>query len=692
MKSIGQIDQYVKLLVHNEDLLITRILHYIKKHDHSEFSLTSHDSWHLSVRGITESLILAAKNIRTLSPKLNPDADTGNDPILHYGMLQVQKLRQKGIKLGKFLELLNYYQLSFNDLTYSSCYSEEEKKCFRFFTERCFRRMETGYVKAWNNTFSINNLEEAPRTNAVIDDNSNDYLIVFESLVTPIILTDANNKIINFNLSASKLFADLKVNILPGTENSFSSWSFKSIQNKVEELIESSLDELNFESSFETDQGTRYFQILLNKIIDANNKLKGVVIMIEDRTERNDTEKSMQLAKNRAEETDRLKTAFLVNMSHEIRTPMNAIIGFTELMLNGKFADEERKDYLKLIRKSSNDLLNIIEDVIDIAKIESQQLRIKYKICNPYELIHDLKTVFQETLRRYGTNQKVKLLVDVDENEKKFLFYIDDERLKQVVSNLLNNAAKYTNKGFIKFGYKRVDQSNLLFFVRDSGIGIPEKMRERIFERFVQLDQDGENAMGGTGLGLAISKNIINLLGGKLWVESVEGKGSDFFFQLPIKEVPKNIKHTINDKDDQNLDFESDWSNKRILIAEDDQINFQYLKEVISKSGAEILWARSGIEAINIAEVEEKLDLILMDIKMPEIDGIQATRYIKKIRPQVPVIAQTAYAMENDRIKCLNAGCSAYIPKPIDQKKLFLLIEKFLLAGSKTLKHIPTIK
>ncbi|MBA7519498.1 Sensor histidine kinase RcsC [subsurface metagenome] len=692
MKSIGQIDQYVKLLVHNEDLLITRILHYIKKHDHSEFSLTSHDSWHLSVRGITESLILAAKNIRTLSPKLNPDADTGNDPILHYGMLQVQKLRQKGIKLGKFLELLNYYQLSFNDLTYSSCYSEEEKKCFRFFTERCFRRMETGYVKAWNNTFSINNLEEAPRTNAVIDDNSNDYLIVFESLVTPIILTDANNKIINFNLSASKLFADLKVNILPGTENSFSSWSFKSIQNKVEELIESSLDELNFESSFETDQGTRYFQILLNKIIDANNKLKGVVIMIEDRTERNDTEKSMQLAKNRAEETDRLKTAFLVNMSHEIRTPMNAIIGFTELMLNGKFADEERKDYLKLIRKSSNDLLNIIEDVIDIAKIESQQLRIKYKICNPYELIHDLKTVFQETLRRYGTNQKVKLLVDVDENEKKFLFYIDDERLKQVVSNLLNNAAKYTNKGFIKFGYKRVDQSNLLFFVRDSGIGIPEKMRERIFERFVQLDQDGENAMGGAGLGLAISKNIINLLGGKLWVESVEGKGSDFFFQLPIKEVPKNIKHTINDKDDQNLDFESDWSNKRILIAEDDQINFQYLKEVISKSGAEILWARSGIEAINIAEVEEKLDLILMDIKMPEIDGIQATRYIKKIRPQVPVIAQTAYAMENDRIKCLNAGCSAYIPKPIDQKKLFLLIEKFLLAGSKTLKHIPTIK
>ena len=692
MKSIGQIDQYVKLLVHNEDLLITRILHYIKKHDHSEFSLTSHDSWHLSVRGITESLILAAKNIRTLSPKLNPDADTGNDPILHYGMLQVQKLRQKGIKLGKFLELLNYYQLSFNDLTYSSCYSEEEKKCFRFFTERCFRRMETGYVKAWNNTFSINNLEEAPRTNAVIDDNSNDYLIVFESLVTPIILTDANNKIINFNLSASKLFADLKVNILPGTENSFSSWSFKSIQNKVEELIESSLDELNFESSFETDQGTRYFQILLNKIIDANNKLKGVVIMIEDRTERNDTEKSMQLAKNRAEETDRLKTAFLVNMSHEIRTPMNAIIGFTELMLNGKFADEERKDYLKLIRKSSNDLLNIIEDVIDIAKIESQQLRIKYKICNPYELIHDLKTVFQETLRRYGTNQKVKLLVDVDENEKKFLFYIDDERLKQVVSNLLNNAAKYTNKGFIKFGYKRVDQSNLLFFVRDSGIGIPEKMRERIFERFVQLDQDGENAMGGAGLGLAISKNIINLLGGKLWVESVEGKGSDFFFQLPIKEVPKNIKHTINDKDDQNLDFESDWSNKRILIAEDDQINFQYLKEVISKSGAEILWARSGIEAINIAEVEEKLNLILMDIKMPEIDGIQATRYIKKIRPQVPVIAQTAYAMENDRIKCLNAGCSAYIPKPIDQKKLFLLIEKFLLAGSKTLKHIPTIK
>jgi two-component system, chemotaxis family, CheB/CheR fusion protein len=267
------------------------------------------------------------------------------------------------------------------------------------------------------------------------------------------------------------------------------------------------------------------------------------------------------------------------------------------------------------------------------------------------------------------------LILNVNADYKHLHLFTDSERLKQVISNLINNAVKFTDEGFIEYGFNLIGKDQLLFFVRDSGMGIPETMRDKIFDRFYQLEEHQQKNHGGAGLGLAICKNIISLLGGSIWLESQVNEGSCFYFQIPIREVPNDLKASSVEN---NGKFKPDWKNKRIVVAEDDQINFVYIQEVLIRCGAQVIHAKNGMEAIDIVEIENKIDLILMDIKMPEIDGLEASRYISKARPEVPIIALTAFAMEDDKPKCLKAGCVDYISKPVEKEELYTIIDKYI--------------
>ncbi|MFH1159664.1 MAG: PAS domain S-box protein [bacterium] len=411
--------------------------------------------------------------------------------------------------------------------------------------------------------------------------------------------------------------------------------------------------------------------------IFIEGQIVGAYGIYRDITERKRIEKSLVLAKEKAEESDRLKSAFLSNMSHEIRTPMNAILGFSSLLSDPDTTPEEREEYINIIKERGNDLMRIISDIIDVAKIESGQLNISIKDCKVNQLMNDLHAVFKLSMQKQGKVQ-VDLRTSLESNDLDFTILSDPQRLRQVISNLLENAIKFTETGTIEFGYSIRNDfgmgKSIIFFVRDTGIGIPPEMHTVIFERFRQVDDSHTRKYGGTGLGLTICKNVVHLMGGDLLVESEVGKGTLFKLVLPMwtitpaKEEPSPAKPKI---------LQQAWKDKVILVAEDEESNFTFLDHILKRTGVRLLWAKNGVEAVNMAH-SEKVDLILMDIRMPGMDGYEATELIKKERKDLPVVAQTAYALKGEKELSISAGCDDYISKPIDIQELMTVLDKYL--------------
>jgi len=392
-----------------------------------------------------------------------------------------------------------------------------------------------------------------------------------------------------------------------------------------------------------------------------------------DISERKKYEQELKVAIEKAEESDRLKMAFLSNMSHEIRTPMNAIIGFSSLLLDPELIEKDKILFVDYINNNCESLALLINDIIDISKIEARVLEVNKRVCPVNKILNEVLSSSKEEIIRHDKND-IKITLDTANKDENFAIKTDSNRFKQIITNIIGNAIKFTEKGFIKFGYNYVDEDNLLFFVSDSGIGIPEEKIDIIFDRFRQIDGSHTRIYGGTGLGLTISKNLVNLLGGKIWVESIVDKGTVFYFTLPFV----IIKDANIETKTENINKNFIWRNKTILVVEDVLSNYLFIKTVINKTKAKILYADNGEKAIEICRNNREVDIVLMDINLPDLSGYTATKEIKKFRKDLPIIAQTAYALSEDKEKSKQAGCDDYIPKPFRVNELLEKISDYL--------------
>ncbi len=403
------------------------------------------------------------------------------------------------------------------------------------------------------------------------------------------------------------------------------------------------------------------------------NYLKMVSSLISNLISRNHFEDKLLQAKEKAEEADRLKSSFLANMSHDIRIPMTAIIGFSDLLADPDLTIGEREEFVELVSNSGQDLLTLVDNIVDVAKIETGQLRIQK---DKYSLSHIFKELFSNHCKnnKLENQDDLELILDFPDKYKSVQFETDSFRFKQVLDNLIDNAIKFTDKGTIHFGISNVWPDNIEFYVQDTGMGIAEETQDIIFMRFSKIDRSYTKEYNGTGLGLAICKSLVELMGGEIRVVSYPGKGSAFYFTHPL---PKEANEAINKNISKNKIFYN-WEGKTILIAEDVEQNYKFLEHIIAPSKAKIVWVKNGKDALNFFKEGNACDCVLMDIRMPIMNGIDATSKISKLSA-VPIIAQTAYTLGDEKQLAINAGCVDYIPKPVNAAILLKTIEKHMI-------------
>ncbi len=409
------------------------------------------------------------------------------------------------------------------------------------------------------------------------------------------------------------------------------------------------------------DWKKRHTVLVSTAIVSFQPQMK-VLVTIDDITKRKELEYELIKAKEKAEENDKLKSAFLANISHEIRTPMNGIIGFSEMIAKPNISDEKRKHYSKVIIEGCQQLLGIINDVLDISKIETGQVTLKRERVCVNEILLETLTFFKPSANRNNLTLYLKKSLP----DRLSTITADGTKLRQILTNLVGNALKFTREGYIEFGYS-LNVNILDFYVKDTGIGIDPSLQQAIFERFRQAETSNSRRYGGTGLGLAISKALVNLMGGDIWVESELGKGSVFHFTLPYAPVDAESQKDVR--------VLGDGANP-ILIAEDEEVNYLFLEEILLEHGYAILHAKNGLEATELCASHPEIGLVLMDIKMPVLDGAEAARRILAMRPDLPIVAQTAYALNSEIESLRSIGFVDYLVKPIDRNKLLEVISR----------------
>ena len=419
--------------------------------------------------------------------------------------------------------------------------------------------------------------------------------------------------------------------------------------------------------------GTLFWEsATISPILNAEGKITHYIAIKEDITHRKRVEKELVKSKERAEESDRLKLVFLANMSHEIRTPMNGILGFTELLKEPKLTGKEQQEYISIIEKSGKRMLNIINDIISISKVESGQIEISLTETNVNEQLKYIQTFFQPEAKQKG----IQLTILKKLSSKDNLIKTDREKVYAVLTNLVKNALKFTTEGSIEFGCEKKG-GYLEFFVKDTGLGISKSQKKIIFERFRQANETISRTHEGSGLGLAISKAYVEMLDGKIWVESQERKGSAFYFTIPFHSQIIDEVNTALEKAPTIPKEENKVKDLKVLIVEDDAISKLLITIAVKPYSKEILKVSTGIEAIEACKNNPDIDLVMMDINMPEMDGYEATKNIREFNKDLIIIAQTANGMQSDRDNAIAAGCTDYISKPINITDLGTLIQKY---------------
>jgi len=490
---------------------------------------------------------------------------------------------------------------------------------------------------------------------------------------TCVIITNLKGEIEFVNLSFTQITGYSTSDVI-GKEISLlrSEELSKSIFQDIMDIVITGVD---WQGEFQNikKNGEKYWELSsISPVKNDKGEITHFVFISEDITKRKHSEKELILAKEKAEEADRLKSAFLSNLSHEIRTPMNAIIGFSNLLLDEELAFDERVKLNNLINDNGFNLLKIIEDVIDISKIQSGKFEIQKSDCQINKILNELYSEFNT---RIDSNEQkdIRLSLNKGVRRKGFTIHTDQRRLRQVLYNLIENAVKFTSKGFVEFGYSIVENNTIQFYVIDSGIGIAHEKFEHIYDLFRQADESFTREYGGMGIGLTIAKKIVQHLGGDIWAQSTPNQGTTIYFTLPLEPVDHKFEKT-EPEEFQDMDF--NWQNKVVLVAEDLQVNYMFIEEALIPTKAKIIWAKDGKQAVDMCMQNDQIDLVLMDIKMPVMDGFEATRIIKQHNKNLKVIGQTAYVHNNEEAQCKQAGFDSYMSKPISIENLLHAINQ----------------
>ena len=419
---------------------------------------------------------------------------------------------------------------------------------------------------------------------------------------------------------------------------------------------------------------------LIKKILKKNDtsaiedlkSIKGEFRYMGKLFEENFKQKAELIAsKIKAEESDKLKSAFLMNLSHEIRTPMNAIVGFSDLLLDEKITEEEKQEFVRIVQHNSRSLLSIVDDLIEMSKIDSDLIKPNYSTVNLNNL---LKASFESAS---FSNKNANVVVKLQEpNEKVQRNIITDAvKLNQIVINLLNNALKFTDEGFVILDYEVDDAKKLIIFhVKDSGIGMPDDFKDKIFKRFNKINAKNISANEGLGLGLAISKSYVEMLGGTISVETKEGLGSTFTVTIPLKYAEKD---SVDEEKVHQIVNYNLGNNEVLLVAEDDNINFKLIEKLLKIFNFNVIRAKDGLEAVEICKTNSEIDLVFMDIKMPNLDGYGAFEKIREFNQTLPIIAQTSYSFPEEVEKIKQLGFNDFISKPLDKERLYELVKKY---------------
>jgi PAS domain S-box-containing protein len=507
-----------------------------------------------------------------------------------------------------------------------------------------------------------------------VNDTKADFLKdILQGISEGIGVVNAKNTVTFCNRSFASLFGKEEKHIIG--EN-----ILKLVDKQNKPILEAEIENQRgfLDSTFELESKTldgqgRYILIHAIPKTDSDGKYSGSLFTTIDISDRVLMERELVYNKDKAQESDRLKSTFLANMSHEIRTPMNSVIGFSSMLLRGGLDKKKQDQYLNIVINRGKHLMQILDDIIDITKIEENQIQLNLKTFNLYDLFSELK-VYVESELVHSKKDEIKMNVSHGLPRDEATIFADSLRLQQVLTNLLNNAVKFTDAGSINFGYYKEEGSDeLVFFVSDTGIGIHPNMHKLIFERFRQVDESFSRSYGGTGLGLTICKGLLQLMGGKIWLKSDGRNGSTFYFSLPLYLYNKEetVIPVVTEK-------EFNWEGRNILIVEDDPSSYEFLYEILSEKNCKIRYAANAKEALSIF-AQYPFDLILLDIQLPEVDGYQIARQIRQINTSIPIIAQTAHAMSDDRQKCIASGCNEYVTKPIQVDHLLETIDSYFL-------------
>ena len=515
----------------------------------------------------------------------------------------------------------------------------------------------------WNNQDAIlgiiTDVTEQKEIEQKLDFTNSKYKNLFNSIKDIVMFFDNDFVLQSANPSALEFITDKK----PIGKKLTTLFS-EDLRNRIKENID-----MVFEKQTAVERKDAYLEHLHNRwflstympVFNNSNQIIGVEIISKDVTHLKNIEEELLHAKHKAEESDRLKSSFLANMSHEIRTPMNGIIGFTQLLKDEYIDPQTRKEYLQYINSCSENLLNLIDEIIDISKIEAGQTSINIIDFKLHNLLNELEMFYNK--EKFKLNKSEIAIVLKKETHNQCIF-TDPNRLKQIIINLINNALRYTEKGSVEFGYTFNEKNNFVFYVKDTGVGIKKENQNAVFERFFQVEDKQFQSKKGAGLGLSICKSLVTILGGEMWLTSEENVGTTFFFTIPNNQPTREIdfKHIHNS--DANHSF--DWSNKKVLIVEDDDINYILLKEALKKSNIHITRAADGQIAIDLIN-SDKFDLILLDIQLPKFNGFEVLTHIKKLEIKTPVFIQTAFAMADEKDLICVTGSLFVVAGAIEQ-------------------------